>query len=353
MSHVDARPGRGALVIVAAWCVCIPARRARSSCARTGSVRERARTGSSARPRAPRRSGALDERRPIVRSNTYAVPLLANGPPSRRRRAPGPDYKEFSKRRCFRRRTGEPGALAIDKASLYALERKTNREPPRARARAIRLRPVVTHDFATPLSVIRATSRCSRRKTGSEGPDLRGDRAVCDSRARRSHPRGRAPAIDPSCPCGERDSDLRGDGDGRAEGGRPVARRKAQRTARRQPFSCAALQTHGEVVAVSCTTRRKTRRRNAIAVRIERGDDARSCASRTGRGVPPNERSGSSSLRAARRHDEVPGSGIGSSHRGASSRVRRRHLGRDAPEGGAIFAFACRSRARPPAAASR
>src|SRR2546428_508079 len=67
-----------------------------------------------------------------------------------------PDYKEFLEEEVrFVGALANQAALAIDKASLYALERKTTeslRELERARADFV---AVVTHDLRTPLSVIR------------------------------------------------------------------------------------------------------------------------------------------------------------------------------------------------------
>jgi len=102
-----------------------------------GEDRERARTGELQRAATQAAHRAIAERRPIVAFDHIAMPLLAG------ERLVGavvlqvPDYKEFLEEEVrFVGALANQAALAIDKASLYALERK----PARARARARRLR---------------------------------------------------------------------------------------------------------------------------------------------------------------------------------------------------------------------
>src|SRR2546426_1074699 len=121
-----------------------------------GQDRERSRSGELQRAATQAAHRAIAERRPIVAFDHIAMPLLAN------ERLLGavvlqvPDYKEFSEEEVrFVGALANQAALAIDKASLYALERKTTeslRELERARADFV---AVVTHDLRTPLSVIR------------------------------------------------------------------------------------------------------------------------------------------------------------------------------------------------------
>src|SRR5256886_862009 len=119
-------------------------------------VRERARTGELGKTAGAAAQRALDERRPIVAFDHIAVPLIANDRLLGAVVLQVPDYKEFLEEEArFVGALANQAALAIDKASLYALERKTTeslRELERARADFV---AVVTHDLRTPLSVIR------------------------------------------------------------------------------------------------------------------------------------------------------------------------------------------------------
>src|SRR2546426_49753 len=78
-----------------------------------------------------------------------------------------PDYKEFLEEEVrFVGALANQAALAIDKASLYALERKTTeslRELERARSDFV---AVVTHDLRTPLSVIRGQLEMLAERNG-------------------------------------------------------------------------------------------------------------------------------------------------------------------------------------------
>ncbi len=121
-----------------------------------GGARVRARSGDLGKPALQAAQRALAEARPIVAFDHLAVPLLVG---DRLLGAVGlqvPDYKEFLDAEvAFVGALANQAALAIDKASLYALERQTAetlRELDLARSEFV---AVVTHDLRTPLSVIR------------------------------------------------------------------------------------------------------------------------------------------------------------------------------------------------------
>ena len=119
-------------------------------------LRERARSGEPGRGVADAARRSVSERRPIVSGGHLALPLVAG------ERLLGavafrvPDGTEPADEEvAFVGALANQAALAIDKASLYALERETTnslRELERARSEFV---AVVTHDLRTPLSVIR------------------------------------------------------------------------------------------------------------------------------------------------------------------------------------------------------
>ncbi len=129
---------------------------------------ERARSGELGKPATLAARRAISERRPIVAFDHIAVPLIAN------ERLLGavvlqvPDYTEFLDEEVrFVGALANQAALAIDKASLYALELKTTeslRELERARSDFV---AVVTHDLRTPLSVIRGYLDLLGEKNGT------------------------------------------------------------------------------------------------------------------------------------------------------------------------------------------
>ncbi|TME59337.1 MAG: GAF domain-containing protein [Chloroflexi bacterium] len=129
---------------------------------------ERARSGELGKPATLAAGRAIAERRPIVAFDHIAVPLIAN------ERLLGavvlqvPDYTEFLDEEVrFVGALANQAALAIDKASLYALELKTTeslRELERARSDFV---AVVTHDLRTPLSVIRGYLDLLGEKNGT------------------------------------------------------------------------------------------------------------------------------------------------------------------------------------------
>ena len=99
---------------------------------------------------------ALAETRPVVGPDGLALPLIAGDRLVGAVALHVPGQAEFTNAEvAFVGTLANQAALAIDKASLYALERKTSerlRELDRARADFV---AVVTHDLRTPLSVIR------------------------------------------------------------------------------------------------------------------------------------------------------------------------------------------------------
>lgn len=134
--------------------------------------RVRARSGDLGKTALEAGHRALAERRPIVAFDHLALPLLAGDRLLGAVVLQVPDYKEFlDEEVAFVGALANQAALAIDKASLYALERQTAqslRELERARSEFV---AVVTHDLRTPLSIIRgyldllAERGSSRRET--------------------------------------------------------------------------------------------------------------------------------------------------------------------------------------------
>lgn len=112
---------------------------------------------------------ALAEARPIVAFDHLALPLIAADRLLGAVVLQVPDYKEFlDEEVAFVGALANQAALAIDKASLYALERQTAqtlRELERARSEFV---AVVTHDLRTPLSVIRGYLDLIGERTGGK-----------------------------------------------------------------------------------------------------------------------------------------------------------------------------------------
>ncbi|HEX9268018.1 MAG TPA: GAF domain-containing protein [Candidatus Limnocylindria bacterium] len=310
-------------------------------------VRERARAGELGKTASAAAQRALDERRPIVAFDHIAVPLIANDRLLGAVVLQVPDYKEFLEEEVrFVGALANQAALAIDKASLYALERQTTerlRDLERARADFV---AVVTHDLRTPLSVIRGHLEMLAEKNGrSKRPiseatsqvlrldelvdrilaGVRTDRPELSLRRTRFDLRATVTAALKEVAPMARRHKLTG-----PRGGQPVfVRGDRRRTA--------------EVVAGLVHNATKyTPEGTRIAVKIERGDDRATVRVQDqGRGVPPNERSRIFEPYArGAGNDEVPGSGIGLF---ASRRVVEGQGGdiwvEDAPEGGAVFAF--------------
>jgi K+-sensing histidine kinase KdpD/putative methionine-R-sulfoxide reductase with GAF domain len=310
-------------------------------------VRERARTGELGKTAGAAAQLALDERRPIVAFDHIAVPLIANDRLLGAVVLQVPDYKEFLEEEVrFVGALANQAALAIDKASLYALERKTTeslRELERARSDFV---AVVTHDLRTPLSVIRGHLEMLAEKNGksklsiSEATSqvlrldqlvdrilagVRTDRPELSLRRTRFDLRATVTAALKEVAPMARRHKLSG-----PRGGQPLF----VRGDRRRTAEVVAGLVHNATKYAPQGTR--------IAVKIERGGDrAIVRVQDQGRGVPPNERSRIFEPYArGAGNDEVPGSGIGLF---ASRRVVEGQGGdiwvEDAPDGGAVFAF--------------
>src|SRR2546430_2775235 len=134
-----------------------------------GEDRERSRSGELQRTATHAAHRAIAERRPIVAFDHIAMPLIANDRLLGAVVLQVPDYKEFLEEEVrFVGALANQAALAIAKASLYALERKTTeslRELGGARADFV---AVVTHDLRTPLSVIRGHLEMLAERNGTQ-----------------------------------------------------------------------------------------------------------------------------------------------------------------------------------------
>jgi K+-sensing histidine kinase KdpD len=310
-------------------------------------VRERARTGELGKAASAAAQRALDERRPIVAFDHIAVPLIANDRLLGAVVLQVPDYKEFLEEEVrFVGALANQAALAIDKASLYALERQTSerlRELERARADFV---AVVTHDLRTPLSVIRGHLEMLAEKNGKaklpisdatsqvQRLDELVDRILAGVRTDR-----------PELSLRRTRFDLRTTVTAALKEVAPMARRHKLTGPRAgQPvFVRGDRRRTAEVVAGLVHNATKYAPQGTrITVRIERGDGrAIVRVQDEGRGVPPNERSRIFEPYArGAGNDEVPGSGIGLF---ASRRVAEGQGGdiwvEDAPDGGAVFVF--------------
>src|SRR5213083_2151948 len=250
-----------------------------------------------------------------------AMPLIANDRLLGAVVLQVPDYKEFLEEEVrFVGALANQAALAIDKASLYALERKTTeslRELERARSDFV---AVVTHDLRTPLSVIRGHLEMLAEKNGKSKPPIseatsqvlrldqlvdrilagvRTDRPELSLRRTRFDLRATiTAALREVAPMARRHK-LAG-----PRGGQPVF----VRGDRRRTAEVVAGLVHNATKYAPQGTR--------ISVKIERADDrAIVRVQDQGRGVPPNERT---------RIFEPYARGAGNE---------------DAPERGAVFAF--------------
>src|SRR5881396_2329638 len=312
-----------------------------------GEDRERSRSGELQRTATQAAHRAIAERRPIVAFDHIAMPLIANDRLLGAVVLQVPDYKEFLEEEVrFVGALANQAALAIDKASLYALERKTTerlRELERARSDFV---AVVTHDLRTPLSVIRGHLEMLGERNGasklpiSEATSqverldqlvdrilagVRSDRPELSLRRTRFDLRATVTAALKEVAPMARRHKLTG-----PRGGQPVF----VRGDRRRTAEVVAGLVHNATKYAPQGTR--------IAVKIERADDrAIVRVQDQGRGVPPNERSRIFEPYArGAGNDEVPGSGIGLF---ASRRVVEGQGGdiwvEDAPERGAVFAF--------------
>src|SRR5438046_1924978 len=281
-------------------------------------VRERARTGELGKTAGAAAQRALDERRPIVAFDHIAVPLIANDRLLGAVVLQVPDYKEFLEEEVrFVGALANQAALAIDKASLYALERKTTeslRELERARSDFV---AVVTHDLRTPLSVIRGHLEMLAERNGTskhpiseatsqvERLDQLVDRILAGVRSDR-----------PELSLRRTRFDLRATVTAALREVAPMARRHKLTGPRagQAVFVRGDRRRTAEVVAGLVHNATKYAPQGTrIAVKIERADDrAIVRVQDQGRGVPPNERARLFEPYArGAGNDEVPGSGIG------------------------------------------
>ncbi len=310
-------------------------------------VHERARTGELGKVAAQAARAAIAERRPIVGVDHLALPLLAGdrllGSVALRLPAPA---ESLDAEVAFVGALANQAALAIDKASLFALERRTTerlRELERARADFV---AVVTHDLRTPLSVVRGyldliAERDGRRRlpvaevaAQIERLDLLVDRILAGVRTDR-----------PELALKVSRFDLRATTIAGLKELAPVARRHRLSG----PRAGAAIWVRGdrrrttEVVAGLVHNATKyAPARTRIEVRVGRARDrALIRVADEGPGVPPVERARifEPYVRGAL-HADVPGSGIGLF---ASRRVVEAQGGdlwyEDRPGGGSVFAF--------------
>ena len=311
-------------------------------------VRERARSGELGKTAGAAAQRALAERRSIVAFDHIAVPLIANDRLLGAVVLQVPDYKEFLEEEVrFVGALANQAALAIDKASLYALERKTTeslRELERARSDFV---AVVTHDLRTPLSVIRGHLEMLAERNGTskhpiseatsqvERLDQLVDRILAGVRSDR-----------PELSLRRTRFDLRATVTAALREVAPMARRHKLTGPRagQAVFVRGDRRRTAEVVAGLVHNATKYAPQGTrITVKIERADDrAIVRVQDQGRGVPPNERSRIFEPYArGAGNDEVPGSGIGLF---ASRRVVEGQGGdiwvEASPDGGgAVFAF--------------
>ena len=309
-------------------------------------LRERARSGDSGKTTALAARQAVTEARPIVSGHHIAVPLLAG------ERLLGavalriPEGTEMEAEEVrFVGALANQAALAIDKASLYALERKTTeslRELERARSDFV---AVVTHDLRTPLSVIRGYLDLIGEKNGngqfhiSEAVAQVGlldqlvDRILTGVRSDQSQLPTRRARFDLRLAVTTTLAELA-----------PLARRH-RLTA---PRAGSPVWVRGDRRRVSevlsglvHNATKYAPEKTRITVRLERKPDrAIVRVVDEGRGVPPHERPRMFEPYARGDHTEIPGTGIGLF---ASRRVIEAQGGdiwyEEGPNGGATFAF--------------
>src|SRR3989475_6334687 len=310
-------------------------------------VRERARAGELGKTATAAAQRALAERRPLVAFDHIAVPLIANDRLLGAVVLQVPDYKEFLEEEVrFVGALANQAALAIDKASLYALERKTTeslRELERARSA---FAAAAARGLRTPLSVIRGYLDLLADKNGKakmpvseataqvERLDHLVDRILAGVRTDR-----------PELSLRRARFDLRATVAAALKEVAPMARRHRLTGPRAgQPvFVRGDKGRTAEVIAGLVHNATKYAPEGTrIAVRIERADDrAIVRVHDEGPGVPPPDRARIFEPYARGvAHDDVPGSGIGLF---AARRVVEGQGGdlwlEDAVGGGAVFAF--------------
>ena len=309
-------------------------------------LRERARSGDSGKTTTQAARQAVMEARPIVSPHHIALPLLAGERLLGAVALRVPEGTEMEAEEvAFVGALANQAALAIDKASLYALERETTaslRDLERARSEFV---AIVTHDLRTPLSVIRGYLDLIGEKNGnSKIPigeavaqvgllDQLVDRILTGVRSAESQVPTRRVRFDLRLAVATTLRDLA-----------PIARRHQLKVPRAGApvWVRGDRRRVGEVLSglVHNATKyapEKTR----ITVRIEaKADRAIVRVSDEGQGVPPHERPRMFEPYARGDHNEIPGTGIGLF---ASRRVIEAQGGdiwyEEGPNGGATFAF--------------
>jgi K+-sensing histidine kinase KdpD len=309
-------------------------------------LRERARSGEPGKATAQAARQAMMEARPIVAGDHVALPLLAGERLLGAVALRVPEGTEMEAEEVrFVGALANQAALAIDKASLYAVERETTaslRELERARSEFV---AIVTHDLRTPLSVIRGYLDLIGEKNGnSKVPiseavaqvgllDQLVDRILTGVRSDQSQVPTRRARFDLRLAVATTLAELA-----------PVARRHrliAPRTSspvwvrgdRRRVSEVLSGLVHNATKYAPEKTR--------ITVRVEKKPDrAIVRVTDEGRGVPPHERPRMFEPYARGDHNEIPGTGIGLF---ASRRVIEAQGGdiwyEEGPNGGATFAF--------------
>ena len=309
-------------------------------------LRERARSGDSGKTTAHAARQAVTEARPIVSGHHIALPLLAG------ERLLGavalriPEGTEMEAEEVrFVGALANQAALAIDKASLYAVERETTaslRELERARSEFV---AIVTHDLRTPLSVIRGYLDLIGEKNGNGKIhideavaqvgllDQLVDRILTGVRSDQSQVPTRRARFDLRLAVTTTLAELA-----------PVARRHRLVT----PRAGSPVWVRGDRRRVSevlsglvHNATKYAPEKTRITVRLERKPDrAIVRVTDEGRGVPPQERPRMFEPYARGDHNEIPGTGIGLF---ASRRVIEAQGGdiwyEEGPNGGATFAF--------------
>jgi len=310
-------------------------------------IQERARSGELQRAATGAAHRAIAERRPIVAFDHIALPLLVGEHLLGAVALQVADHDEFIEEEVsFVGALANQAALAIDKASLYALERTTTerlRELERARAEFV---AVVTHDLRTPLSVIRGYLDVMAEKNGKsklpvadataqvERLDQLVDRILTGVRSDYADLAVRKSRFDIRATVASALKEMA-----------PVARRHKLAA----PRAGSPLQVRGDrrrtAEVIRGLVHNATKYAPAgtrIAVRVERTPDrAIVRVHDQGSGVPPQDRARIFEPYArGTSHDDVPGSGIGlfSSRRFIEAQGGDLWV-EDAPEGGAAFVF--------------
>ena len=309
-------------------------------------LRERARSGEPGKATAQAARQAMMEARPIVAGDHVALPLLAGERLLGAVALRVPEGTEMEAEEvAFVGALANQAALAIDKASLYAVERETTaslRELERARSEFV---AIVTHDLRTPLSVIRGYLDLIGEKNGNGKIhideavvqvgllDQLVDRILTGVRSDQSQLPTRRTRFDLRLAVTTTLTELA-----------PLARRHRLVA----PRAGSPVWVRGDRRRVSevlsglvHNATKYAPEKTRITVRLERKPDrAIVRVTDEGRGVPPHERPRMFEPYARGDHNEIPGTGIGLF---SSRRVIEAQGGdiwyEEGPNGGATFAF--------------